>query len=1437
MADAVEPRRSQRERKKASQFVSVSSSLLKRKRSDATTDEENDQDDARSDASDPAAADDEADAEQEDFHAPKPQAKVATKRKAKSIPAPKKPRVPKTTAPKRTNAKTAGPPKPKKPTVRKGKQAGDGEFNAEKVAKDSKISGDNALFNALMNPSAALQSTAEDFLESFSNSPGPSLAELINCILRSCGCNDSVDEDRVVDYDGVVDALDDFTEALKKDDTPIYPLTSKLPVFKKFRRSLSEFLERFIISSAELGSLYTSDLMPTLQTWVIAMSSSQLRSFRHTATVIALEVETALCDVAASVEKEAEVVSRQREGERKRKAAGNKGKAGSARESELEKKAAEVRDRRSKLAEFLKEFVDGVFVHRYRDLDPNIRAECVRAMGLWFKKYPGHFLDGAYLRYVGWVLSDAHTQVRLEAVRALALAYEQTAYIGAAALQHFTERFKPRLVEMAVGDIELSVRVAVVQVLQTIDGHGLLEDEQRQQLCLLVFDEEARVRRAVSGFVKGVWEETVDERLVGRRSSDSDKHKAGVKALGMLLVNWGRALDKTSGQGDADSEDGMDLGEGSSKRVRAKEVASLVGANPKGRTALVVEALWDEVDPVRDWETLLDVLLLDHSAAGEENSRPSSRSKGKQAATDTAVDEAWRLEEVEEAVLLELLVATLRKALVDAANAKKPDEDTTSSDITRALIKALPQLFVKHQTDERRISDVLLVPQLMNLDMYLEMRMMTAYSSLWEDVTKQFLSHSSPVVLANAVATIRRMMDATSLSKTNSAKILELEDELSTSLRDAIAGRDEVEVASFTEDEVLSLGAICARLAALSGIRDMTSWVEEDEGGKQSSAWDIVSALAERGRLGYKEEEMMVDRALQVLTLHIMWKARSLPAGEELSPEEMQFRDKLKEERDSLLEKLVEFAVGTQSNTVEGVRRAAFQNLLTLHILFCPSETTAPDGSRLPTAALPLSLDDEVQYRCAGFVQAEIERYAEEIAEAEPAEEPRSDDESDEEDDQDEPEEQPKGKKGRTGKGKAAAKVASPTPRPESRSQLEKEYVFIGVVTTFLRAIRAGVIHFRHSATILAHFGRLGPTFDLCSKVIIEILREEGMYKDNGDAVVAIICQALQESFTLYLDAVVNTEEHAIALAKALSASLLIRGAQLSIVRRLDSKHIVNIHTTSLNWIVKRLATYETAKKKKARNKCIVFFRVLIPFCSSVDNRDSLTIKAHLDNLIAQAKVEISPTSKPWEPHRTYEKKLAAVAAKEKGPGGKGRKRKDAKSADVVTTDDEAGVLSDGEGLEVQGRAGRGGDATDAEGGLTEDEHDAPAAARTPKARPKPRPVRKGAPPPKEPAQSPSKSPSRSPSPTPARSSRSLTPLSSVRESAPPEEPQALETPKATRKRARSDEDEPSEDGAQDTTMNGAEEAESASPAGGAPVASQETEASEIQIRRKRVRH
>lgn len=305
-------------------------------------------------------------------------------------------------------------------------------------------------------------------------------------------------------------------------------------------------------------------------------------------------------------------------------------------------------------------------MHRYRDLDPNIRAECVRAMGLWFAKYPAHFLDGTYLRYVGWVLSDANTHVRQEAVKALSLAYDQTEYIGIAALQHFTERFKPRLVEMALGDTELSVRIAVVQVLQAIDGHGLLEDDQREKLCLLVFDEETRMRKAVSAFVKGVWQETVNDRLVGKKPDAKEKKRVGVKALALLLVHWGRALEKGIDAEDVDTEDAGDLSEGSSKRGRGKEVAPLVGLMQKGRTALAVEALWDEVTPVTDWETILETLLADHSVPGDdESSQRRGRKKGKPSSHDNAVDETWRLEEVEEGVLLEVLLASLRKTHAD----------------------------------------------------------------------------------------------------------------------------------------------------------------------------------------------------------------------------------------------------------------------------------------------------------------------------------------------------------------------------------------------------------------------------------------------------------------------------------------------------------------------------------------------------------------------------------------------------------------------------------------------------------------------------------------------------------------------------------------------------------------------------------------------------
>ena len=93
----------------------------------------------------------------------------------------------------------------------------------------------------------------------------------------------------------------------------------------------------------------------------------------------------------------------------------------------------------------------------------------------------------------------------------------------------------------------------------------------------------------------------------------------------------------------------------------------------------------------------------------------------------------------------------------------------------------------------------------------------------------------------------------------------------------------------------------------------------------------------------------------------------------------------------------------------------------------------AEDREQLPTAALAMTMDDEVQYRCAGYVQAEIERYADEIdGSASAAENEKQDGGSDSSDDDHEHEE----KKAAQGKGKGKAKRAKTGGRDLSNGEL-----------------------------------------------------------------------------------------------------------------------------------------------------------------------------------------------------------------------------------------------------------------------------------------------------------------------------------------------------------------------------------------------------------------
>lgn len=66
-------------------------------------------------------------------------------------------------------------------------------------------------------------------------------------------------------------------------------------------------------------------------------------------------------------------------------------------------------------------------------------------------------------------------------------------------------------------------------------------------------------------------------------------------------------------------------------------------------------------------------------------------------------------------------------------------------------------------------------------------------------------------------------------------------------------GKD-VETAAFDEDELATIGAWVTRISKLFSIRDISTSLDDTEDGKASSAWEIIDSIAERGRLGYKEE-------------------------------------------------------------------------------------------------------------------------------------------------------------------------------------------------------------------------------------------------------------------------------------------------------------------------------------------------------------------------------------------------------------------------------------------------------------------------------------------------------------------------------------------------------------------------------------------------------
>ena len=193
---------------------------------------------------------------------------------------------------------------------------------------------------------------------------------------------------------------------------------------------------------------------------------------------------------------------------------------------------------------------------------------------------------------------------------------------------------------MSLRDVDHTVRITALSVIQMIDKTGILADEhedQREKVARLIFDHDPRVRKAVGGFVHGLWEEKAETLKTEWEGSVGSKKKHGArvaaeemramfewKALASLLVDIAQSLDGSTNEASTSKQ---------------KSVVSTSDLSMTRATA-AVEAIWAEFEALQEWEKLVDYLLLDHS---------------------TAQRDMWLLSEGEEDFMIQVLIACIKK--------------------------------------------------------------------------------------------------------------------------------------------------------------------------------------------------------------------------------------------------------------------------------------------------------------------------------------------------------------------------------------------------------------------------------------------------------------------------------------------------------------------------------------------------------------------------------------------------------------------------------------------------------------------------------------------------------------------------------------------------------------------------------------------------------
>ncbi|KAF1815728.1 hypothetical protein P152DRAFT_390087 [Eremomyces bilateralis CBS 781.70] len=809
----------------------------------------------------------------------------------------------------------------RKPAAKKPKANGAGEVNlairpAVRAAKakrsrrprprESAIAVGKGLYGDVFSGRKTIEEAITSWLAAFRDGESAAVADLFTFTLKCAGCDHNVDATLVEDPDHFTEKLtdiqDEYQSVRRPQNVTEYPLIARGKGAVSFKQTMVEFYEILVRSIAATTMFDDPALMENIMSWLASMTSASNRPFRHTATVASLAIVSALCDVGSELVATKAQTVRQLDGEKK------KGRPNKSRVADIEKKVADQTLHLETLDEIIKGWFDTVFVHRYRDIDPRIRVDCVQALSYWISQYPDLFLEGHYLRYLGWVLSDTHAPTRLEVVRKLRDLFSKPDRL--AGLRSFIERFRQRMVEMATQDADPVVRSASVELLDTLRENGSIEPDDIDVVGKLIYDSEARVRQAVVPFfaqnVMDIYELKVED--VGGVESlqeilEDSEHAENPEAPTLEWLKI-KSLVELLEAYDSDETEPTNH-----ERVPGSDRYLLIASGVESRFSMAATLLCEksrDLAEFLDWEYLAAYLLFDHSA-------PIVNGV---ATNDIAVrfKDAVRLSDAEELIVLEILNASVKLSLTETAQtladkkvkrtkAQKQGLIDEQEEASKNLAKLIPRLLNKFGAQPSTASAVLRLERALNLDIFQALREeSTMLPALLDDINKQFLTHGNESVLAEASMALLHAKSYEDLEEITAGKLQSLWDDTMSALHFSAQAGNLMTRGSLKSNALLALSNTVLRIANLSSISDCTDPLEASpttshrtksksksrsstQPSPHSDSISLLTTLLHRGVPGTgippeinTEEDALVLNATKALLFHLLWKVKHLAA-------------------------------------------------------------------------------------------------------------------------------------------------------------------------------------------------------------------------------------------------------------------------------------------------------------------------------------------------------------------------------------------------------------------------------------------------------------------------------------------------------------------------------------------------------------------------------